>query len=285
MKNHSLTLLLTLATVCAYAQSGEEKLGYVNRNGKRVQDSAYAAFFRTVEPKADAFIIRDYYLGTRKLQMEAECTEYIPSLIYHGKIKYYYANGSLSEEGNYKEGVRHGEFAYYHENGKPKEHLGYEGNETLYLQVYTDDGKELIANGRGTLTETDDDGTTIYTRVVNNRLNSCYKLRAGKDTVMLTLLRAAEYPGGVSKLGQDISANLKYPKRARKDYVEGTVYVAFIINKAGKVEQVEVIKGISDECDEEAMRVVRELKTWTPGIQRGKLVKTKFVLPLKFSLS
>jgi TonB family protein len=285
MKTHCLALILSIGAFYAHAQSNAQKIAYFDKDWKKIPNDKGAVYYRTVEPSGDIFIVRDYLVSGGLLQMEAECSEYIPSLIRHGSTKRYYENGNLCESSTYKDNARVGVVTYYYETGIPKEKLEFIDKKTLHRQHYTEDGKELLANGNGMLTAKDDDGETIYTAVKDYEYFKCYKLKTAKDTVFLTAQKVAEYPGGVSQLSVDIGRKMTYPKRARKAGIEGTVYVSFVINKTGKIEDVQIVKGFDTECDEEAMRVISELKTWTPAIERGKVVKSRYVLPLKFSLS
>jgi protein TonB len=81
-----------------------------------------------------------------------------------------------------------------------------------------------------------------------------------------------------------IGKNLKYPASARRMGIEGSVFVSFIVDKAGVISDVQVVKGISADCDKEAERVVKQMPNWKPGKQNGRAVKSKFVLPIKFKL-
>lgn len=93
-----------------------------------------------------------------------------------------------------------------------------------------------------------------------------------------------EFPGGMPGLSAYVSGNLRYPKEARKRNIEGLVLLAFIVEKNGSVSDVRVLRGIGGDCDEEALRVVREMPTWKPGHQAGKPVRTRYTLPLRFKL-
>ena len=62
------------------------------------------------------------------------------------------------------------------------------------------------------------------------------------------------------------------------------VYVSFIVEKDGTVGDATVIKGVESSCDEEALRVTKLLNSWQPGKQNGKVVRVRFVLPVKFKL-
>ncbi len=94
-----------------------------------------------------------------------------------------------------------------------------------------------------------------------------------------------EYPGGMQAMMTYIGNNIKYPETARKKNVEGMSVVTFIIEKDGQVSNVSLKKGFDQDCDAEAMRVVKAMPVWTPGKKGGKKVRTEYNLPIKFKLS
>lgn len=96
---------------------------------------------------------------------------------------------------------------------------------------------------------------------------------------------APQFPGGMEALMKYIGKNVKYPAIARRLSVEGKVYVSFVIDENGNVVEVQSIKGIGSGCDEEAVRVMAGMPSWTPGRQGNKAVRVKFVLPLKFEMN
>ena len=81
-----------------------------------------------------------------------------------------------------------------------------------------------------------------------------------------------------------IARNFKYPEIAKVNGVEGTVYVEFVIEKCGHVDRVKIAKGLSAEIDKEAIKVIRLLPKFQPGIQFGEPVRVKFTIPIKCSL-
>jgi protein TonB len=91
-------------------------------------------------------------------------------------------------------------------------------------------------------------------------------------------------PGGMSGWNKYLSDNLKYPTQARRMGVEGTVIVVFVINTDGSIQDVEVLRGIGGGCDEEAVKIVKAAPKWEPGKQRGKPVRTRMRLPIRFKL-
>lgn len=105
------------------------------------------------------------------------------------------------------------------------------------------------------------------------------------DEIFDVVENQPEPPGGMSGWNQYLSKNLKYPTQARRMGIEGTVIVVFVINTDGSIQDVEVLRGIGGGCDEEAVRVVSEAPKWTPGKQRGRPVRTRMRLPIRFKLS
>ncbi|MDR7132098.1 protein TonB [Algoriphagus sp. 4150] len=91
-------------------------------------------------------------------------------------------------------------------------------------------------------------------------------------------------PGGMSGWNKYLSDNLKYPTQARRMGIEGTVIVVFVVNTDGSIQDVDVLRGIGGGCDEEAIRVVKSAPNWEPGKQRGRPVRTRMRLPIRFKL-
>ncbi len=93
-----------------------------------------------------------------------------------------------------------------------------------------------------------------------------------------------EFPGGTRALLKFLSTNIKYPENARYSNIQGTVYINFIIDKNGRVSMPEIVKGIGGGCDEEALRVIRNMPQWSPGLQNNHPVNVRFMLPVRFSI-
>jgi protein TonB len=104
------------------------------------------------------------------------------------------------------------------------------------------------------------------------------------DVIFTVLEQPAEFAGGIEALKRFLQENMVYPGVARRMGVEGSVYVTFVVDKVGAISDIQVMKGISSECDKEAIRVVGIMPPWKPGKQSGHAVKSRFVLPLKFTM-
>ncbi len=92
------------------------------------------------------------------------------------------------------------------------------------------------------------------------------------------------FPGGDAARMKFLQDNIKYPQMARESGIQGTVYVTFVVEPDGSVTDVRVLRGIGGGCDEEAVRVIKEMPKWNPGMQRGKPVRVQFNMPIKFTL-
>ncbi|MEM1137431.1 MAG: M56 family metallopeptidase, partial [Bacteroidota bacterium] len=91
--------------------------------------------------------------------------------------------------------------------------------------------------------------------------------------------------GGFQVLYTHITEKLKYPEIAKRMGIEGKVYVQFVIEKDGSLTNAQVIKGISDECDEQALLAVKSSPKWIPAQKDGVNVKQLITLPVSFKIN
>lgn len=93
-----------------------------------------------------------------------------------------------------------------------------------------------------------------------------------------------EFPGGEKALFEFLGKHTRYPVSAESLGIEGTVYTSFVIDANGKISNIEVQRGISKDCDKEAVRVIESMPAWKPGKQGGRPVAVRFILPFRFKL-
>ena len=93
-----------------------------------------------------------------------------------------------------------------------------------------------------------------------------------------------EYPGGDMALMKYLAENTKYPAIAKENGVSGRVFVQFVIDKTGKVVDVTVPRGVDKSLDKEAVRVVKSMPNWKPGMKDGAPVKVRYTIPINFKL-
>lgn len=91
-----------------------------------------------------------------------------------------------------------------------------------------------------------------------------------------------EFPGGTQNLLEYLSRELRFPRAAEKRGVTGEVVVQFVIDAAGNVGDVKVVKSLDPDCDAEVVRVVQTLPMWTPGTRDGRAVPVRFAFAVEF---
>ncbi|MGE0020485.1 MAG: energy transducer TonB [Draconibacterium sp.] len=107
-----------------------------------------------------------------------------------------------------------------------------------------------------------------------------------KDGVYLVCEEMPEYPGGADSLRADLVRSINYPAEASKKGIQGKVYITFVVDEKGKIDDAKVVRGVDPLLDKEALRVVSSLnKAWTPGKEKGKPVKVSYTLPVNFALN
>ena len=107
--------------------------------------------------------------------------------------------------------------------------------------------------------------------------------KVDSDGVYLIPDQMPEFPGGMQAMMTFLSANIKYPVEAQKKNLSGRVIVQFVIEEDGALGQVKVIRKVDPLLDEEALRVVKSMPKWTPGMEDGKVVKVRFTVPIMFN--
>jgi hypothetical protein len=131
------------------------------------------------------------------------------------------------------------------------------------------------------------------------------------EPIFATVDDVAEYTGGRDSMFRFLGRNIKYPAEARKSKLEGTIYLGFVVEKDGSLTDIKVKKNIpptavdtiqsyypdgkkagglkivtnqDETCAEEAMRVVKMMPKWKPAKHKGTVVRSSYVLPIKFKL-
>lgn len=94
-----------------------------------------------------------------------------------------------------------------------------------------------------------------------------------------------EYPGGVNACVNFIKDNLRYPAEAAAKGVQGRVIVQFVVDENGAISNPRIARSVDPALDAEAIRVIKLMPKWKPGMQRGQAVKVKYTVPVNFNLS
>ncbi|OUJ76218.1 TonB family protein [Hymenobacter crusticola] len=95
---------------------------------------------------------------------------------------------------------------------------------------------------------------------------------------------AAMPVGGFPAFDEYLKKNLKYPEEAESKHLEGTVRLEFTVTPEGKIENLKVTDGLSEECDAEAKRLVQEGPAWRPAIIKGRPAAQKVKVNVPFTV-
>ena len=151
-------------------------------------------------------------------------------------------------------------------------HLGCVMYETAVC--YSNKMKDLIENKNG------DDYFEKINKEAKVLYNSYIQGKIDREFVFKFADTMPEFVGGKDSLLSFLRKNIKYPKTIGS--YKGTVYCQFIIEKDGSISNIEIIKGLEENFDNESIRVIQLMPNWNPGIHLGKAVSCKMVLPIKY---
>lgn len=178
------------------------------------------------------------------------------------------------------------------------------------LQYVDSTGRKLLdENNSGFIAFNYPDGNTAYGNYLNGLKNGIWKsnsvkkkesyediyeagiFKSGKtfaaDGTVETyeiLERKASYPDGSKAMGTFIAKNLRYPPAARENKIQGKVVVRLKINEDGSLSDFSIIQSLSSELDQEAIRVLKLIPDFLPGIKRGKAYSEFMTFPFYFNL-
>lgn len=105
-----------------------------------------------------------------------------------------------------------------------------------------------------------------------------------KDEVFMVAEQMPEFPGGMKELLKFLQDNLKYPESAMKNNLQGRVIVQFVVEKDGTPTEFNVVRAVNPDLDAEALRVLKTMPKWKPGMQKGEAVRVKYTVPVAFKL-
>lgn len=104
------------------------------------------------------------------------------------------------------------------------------------------------------------------------------------STVLRTVEKLPEFPGGMVEFMKWLTRSLRYPAMAQQKKIQGKVVVSFIVNKDGSIANPKVEKSVDPYLDREALRVVKMMPRWTPGLMNEKPCRTMVAIPVVFRL-
>ena len=94
-----------------------------------------------------------------------------------------------------------------------------------------------------------------------------------------------EFPGGMEALNTYLRNNIRYPQEAQKAGIQGRVIIQFIVSKDGSITDAEVAHSVDPQLDAEALRLIKNMPRWKPGMRKGQAIRVKQTLPIRFAFT
>lgn len=265
--------VLSLLIILSFLNSFSQDTTFFDKNWKKTSKSNAAYYGLQIED-AKGIKIMDYYLdGTLQMSGYTRSVtkgDFKDSYIRNGMFTYYEKNGKIKSRGLYRNDKKTGEWQEFYPEGQ------------LYFTQTFDKKSRIVGN----FTIYYPDGKTRRSDFYSKgefQNGKCFTA-SGSDTTWFPYRISAEYPGGEVARQRFLAENCVYPKEALNQGIRGTVYISFVISSKGDVEEVTLLKGVSKSIDDEALRVVKMMPRWKPGMQDGKSARVVFNMPVYFKL-
>lgn len=105
------------------------------------------------------------------------------------------------------------------------------------------------------------------------------------DPIIDVPQQTAQYPGGMTALYEFLNKTIIYPAAAKEAGVQGRVIISFVVLKTGDIADIRVLRGVDEDLNTEAVRVIQSMPKWAPAQQGVSVVKSRMTLPIVFRLS
>lgn len=138
----------------------------------------------------------------------------------------------------------------------------------------------VVGDGQGAV-----DGANVKEVALETPVDNSQSTAQAEAPINFTVVQEIPvFPGGWSVFMQWLTKNLKYPVSAQQAKMQGTVVCSFIVNKDGSVSDIKVSKSADPVLDREALRVMKMMPKWKPGMDRNKVCRTMIAVPIVFQL-
>jgi len=129
---------------------------------------------------------------------------------------------------------------------------------------------------------------SLFVFVCFSLMSSAQTLDSNKingNTIFVYTEEIPQFPGGEQAQMRFMSENIRYPEFERDSGIQGLVVASFIIEKDGRITDIKILKGVTPDIDKELIRVLKKMPRWSPGKQKGKAVRVRINLPVRFTLN
>jgi TonB family protein len=321
MKYLFTTAFIVFATQAAFAQ--RQNVYFLKNNGRYVdvRDSAdYIRIVREPDSASTLYNVFEFYLNGAK-KLTGRSSKINPPQ-YQGVCVTYYANGQRESVVSYKNGSRAGDDIEFYPNGRlytqftyPEDNKDYSpffggyliktNTDSLGTPQVTDgngyykafDGKFKYVDEEGPVKDGKRDGQwkgnfqsihTTFTETYDNGLlvSGTATTKDGKvNTYIKSRWVSPQFKGGVEAFGRYLSRKINYADEARRQNIQGTVILTFVVEKDGSLTDIRVVRSVAAILDDEAVRVLKDSPKWLPGTQFGLPSRVQYTVPVSFALA
>lgn len=307
--------ILTCLFFNSFAQR-QQNVYFFKKNGKevKVRDSAdYIRIIREPDSGKVNYELVEYYPDNR-IKRTGEVSSFDKKTVLEGLVTSYFRDGVKESIMHYQSNKLVDTCIKFFSNGRPEEVRYYDrsSKDSLYkiIQLYYSDGKPYLdEQGNGYVKRNISKDKTVEGAYKNGRKNGLWKEYDFKNKIELeeefvdgvfkkgiskdengnshtytVKQQLPEFKGGIAEFYKFLSKNLVYPPDARRNRIQGRVTISYEVNEDGSLSELKVLRSVSPDIDDEALRVMKLSPKWQPGVQNGKPVKVKYSVPIVFSL-
>jgi len=179
-------------------------------------------------------------------------------------------DGSPSEVKTYSKDRLNGAYTSYWKNGTPKINGNYvDGKKVGEWRIQYEDGGLALKENYDAKSKLTD---------------STYLDISGNAVKRADITTEPVFPGGMKQFYVYLARNVRYPAEAYRSKIQGKVYLSFLINPAGKVENVKVISSPAVSLSEEAVKVTQQSPSWIPATLFGSPISITYNIDINFTL-
>ncbi|CAM3979765.1 energy transducer TonB [Flavobacterium weaverense] len=313
MKKKLYIFILIFSTSLAFSQVPKivSKKIFLDSSGNETVEDHHTSYriIRNYSSDSDHYEINDYYKsGNIKMKVLSKNRDYMEM---DGAFITYYENGKKKSISNYKDKKKIGKEFNYFDDGALRleiEYLENEGNLAVNYKViefWNKERQQKVVDGNGEYRGFDLEGTFLIGLIKNGlregkwtgsslkqgiKIIEFYtkgKLVSGTSTDSnniernyTTLIEKPKPDKGLNHFYSFVSKNFTVPREFQINKISEKIIVKFIIEKDGSVTDSKIIRGINDELDKEAIRVITDYEGWTVGKMRGLPVRVSYTIPI-----
>lgn len=159
-----------------------------------------------------------------------------------------------------------------------------DGREVVLITRKGADGKETVTVVGSSKNDAVDEAKALLRKEGVQQLNVKNESANDNDSIYNVVSENASFPGGDVALSDWMRKNMKYPEECRKQGIQGRVVIKFVVNKDGSIVDLETVRSPHPALAEEGLRVVKSMPKWEPAKENGKVVRSRFNIPIMFRL-